>query len=136
MKVMFVDTGGWMMLTDASDPGHAAARSERDAWMKSGGVFVTTDYVADETLTLLRMRLSLDVAEAWWHQVEGSARVQWEWVDPERAAKARETLFRWRDKDFSFTDCTSFVVMRERKVKVVLTSDHHFTQAGFERRPK
>jgi predicted nucleic acid-binding protein len=34
-------------------------------------------------------------------------------------------------KGLSFTDCTSFVVMRELKLREALTTDHHFAQAGF-----
>lgn len=37
------------------------------------------------------------------------------------------------DKEWSLTDCTSFVVMRERGLADALTSDHHFEQAGFRR---
>jgi predicted nucleic acid-binding protein len=48
-----------------------------------------------------------------------------------RAEKARAWFFRHRDKDYSFTDCTSFVVMRELRVKEALTTDRHFRQAGF-----
>jgi predicted nucleic acid-binding protein len=36
-----------------------------------------------------------------------------------------------RDKHWSLTDCISFVVMKERDLKEVLTGDHHFEQAGF-----
>lgn len=36
------------------------------------------------------------------------------------------------DKEWSLTDCTSFVVMQERAIKQALTSDHHFVQAGFQ----
>jgi predicted nucleic acid-binding protein len=86
----------------------------------------------DETLTLLRMRLGIDAAERWWNQVEGSARLAWEWIDSERAESARRWFFRWRDKAFSFTDCTSFVVMKERKLRTALTSDRHFVRAGFQ----
>lgn len=35
------------------------------------------------------------------------------------------------DKDWSLTDCTSFVVMREAGLTEALTTDHHFEQAGF-----
>ena len=103
--------------------------------MKAGGILMTTDYVADETLTLLRLRLGLSAAKAWWKQVNGSARLRWEYISVERADKAREFFFRYRDKEFSFTDCTSFVVMREFKVREALTTDHHFRRAGFTMRP-
>lgn len=135
MKALFVDTAGWAMLVDEADPDHRAAREARDAWLRRGGVLVSTDYVMDETLTLLRMRLGLDVAERWWRLVDGSPRVLWEPIDSSRAEKARSWLFGWRDKEFSFTDCTSFVVMRDLKLKVALTSDRHFAQAGFEVAP-
>ncbi len=92
---------------------------------------VSTDYVMDETLTLLRIRVGLDSAERWWDQVSVSGRLMWEWIDAERAEKARSWFFRWRDKSFSFTDCTSFVVMKERRLKNALTSDRHFVRAGF-----
>jgi uncharacterized protein len=35
------------------------------------------------------------------------------------------------DKDWSLTDCTSFVLMRQRGLSDALTADHHFEQAGF-----
>jgi hypothetical protein len=41
-------------------------------------------------------------------------------------------LYRERpDKDWSLTDCISFVVMREHGLTEALTGDHHFDQAGF-----
>jgi predicted nucleic acid-binding protein len=126
MKPTFVDTAGWMALADANDPAHTRARSFRDGWLKEGGRFLSTDFVMDETLTLLRMRLGLDAAERWWEQIESSRRIIWEKIDEARADRARHWFFRWRDKEFSFTDCTSFVVMRERRLREALTTDRHF----------
>jgi predicted nucleic acid-binding protein len=40
-------------------------------------------------------------------------------------------MFSGRTKDWSLTDCISFVVMEERGVTEALTSDRHFEQAGF-----
>jgi predicted nucleic acid-binding protein len=36
------------------------------------------------------------------------------------------------DKEWSLTDCTSFVVMQEEGLTEALTTDHHFEQAGFK----
>lgn len=135
MKRLFVDTAGWMACADESDPAYRKAVAVRDSWLEGGGFFVTSDYVADETLTLLRIRLGIEAAEAWWRQVDGSSRVRWEYVTLARADKARGLFFRYRDKDFSFTDCTSFVLMRELKLREALTTDHHFVQAGFAIKP-
>ena len=135
MRAVFVDTAGWMACADGADPAHARARTARDAALAAGRLLVTTDYVVDETLTLLRMRLGLPAAEAWWSQIEASSRVRWQWVDAARAEKARAVFFRHRDKDYSFTDCTSFVVMRELRLKEALTTDRHFRQAGFQALP-
>jgi hypothetical protein len=42
------------------------------------------------------------------------------------------TLFSRRpDKEWSLTDCTSFVVMQQERLTDALTTDHHFEQAGF-----
>ena len=91
-----------------------------------GGALFTTVYVAAETLTLLRMRLGLEAAESWLRQVDGSSRLRWESISHARADKARSLFIRYHDKDLSFTDCASFVVMRELKLREALTTDRHF----------
>ena len=131
MRSLFVDTAGWMACADRADPAHDGAREARDRALEAGCLLVTTDYVVDETLTLIRVRIGLRAAETWWSQVDGSSRVRWQWIDATRAEKARSLFFRHRDKNYSFTDCTSFVVMRELKLKDALTTDRHFRQMGF-----
>ena len=121
-----------MACADESDPAHQRARQARDAALEDGKILVSTDYVIDETLTLIRVRLSLIAAEAWWSQLEGSSRLRWEWIGVARAEKARDLFFRHRDKSYSFTDCTSFIVMKELKLKQALTTDRHFRQMGFD----
>ena len=123
-------------MADGADPLHDASRRERDSCLRDGGILVTTDYVIDETLTLVRFRLGLRAAADWWAQIDASSRIRWERIDASRAGKAREWFFEWTDKDFSFTDCTSFVVMRELGLRRALTTDRHFSQAGFEVVPR
>jgi predicted nucleic acid-binding protein len=131
MKALFVDSSGWLACEDENDPSCACARQARDGWLKEGGKLLTTDYVVAETLTLIRVRLGLHEAEAWWQRIEGTDRLLREWIGIERAEKARDLFFRYDDKDFSFVDCTSFVVMKELKLKDALTTDVHFAQMGF-----
>ena len=132
MKPLFVDTAGWVACADGADPAHARAGAARDGALEAGRMLVTTDFVVDETLTLIRFRLGLAAADAWWQQLDASARVRWERVETQRFEKARALFFQYRDKRFSFTDCTSFVIMRELRLRQALTTDRHFGQAGFE----
>jgi predicted nucleic acid-binding protein len=132
MNAVFVDTGGWMACADRADPTHVACTAVRDATLEAGRILVTTDFVVDETLTLIRFRLGLAAANAWWQQIDGSARLRWERVENDRFERARNLFFQYRDKDLSFTDCTSIAVMRELKLKTVITTDRHFHQVGFD----
>lgn len=135
MKALFVDTAGWVACADAADPSHVRCCAARDAALEAGQTLITTDFVVDETLTLLRFRLGLDAAHAWWQQIDGSSRVRWERIDSERFERARALFFQYRDKDFSFTDCTSFATMREMRLTQALTTDGHFRQMGFQVTP-
>jgi len=132
MKKIFIDTGGWMSMADQAAPAHQASISIRDRYLEQDYIFVTSDYVIDETLTLIRMRLGIDAAEKWWNHIERSPRLRFETVFVERLEKARTWFFKWRDKPFSFTDCTSFVIMKELGIKEALTVDKHFLEAEFE----
>jgi hypothetical protein len=135
VRALFVDTAGWVACADGSDPAHARCCEARDKALEAGQTFVTTDFVVDETLTLVRFRLGLSAAHAWWQQIDGTSRLRWERIDSDRFEKARGLFFQYRDKDFSFTDCTSFVIMREARLTHVLTTDSHFRQMGFQTVP-
>jgi uncharacterized protein len=132
MKRLFLDTAGCMAMADAKDPLHLASLRARDRWLEEEGILITSNYVVDETLTLIRIRLGMDAAETWWEMISQSPRCTIEWVTQERAEKALAWFFKWRDQSFSFTDCTSFVLMKELAIKMALTADHHFITAGFE----
>lgn len=135
MEGLFVDTAGWMAMIDAKDPLHVKSLVVRDGWLEQGGILLTSNYVLDETLTLIRMRIGIEAAEKWWVMVTDSPRCNVEWVTPESAEKAIRWFFSWKDQSFSFTDCTSFIIMRELGLENVLTGDRHFATAGFRVHP-
>ena len=120
MNAVFVDTSGWMACADRGDPAHLACTAARNTTLEAGRILITTDVVVDETLTLIRLRLGLAAANAWWQQIDGSARLRWERVESDRFERARNLFFQYGDKDLSFTDCTSFAVMRELRLTAVI----------------
>jgi hypothetical protein len=132
VKALFVDTAGWMACADSADPAHSRSAAARDAALEAGQALLTTDFIVDETLTLIRLRLGIASADRWWKQVDASSRLRWERIDSARFDKARQLFFQYRDKDFSFTACTSFALMRELRLTHALTTDRHFRQMGFE----
>ncbi len=52
-------------------------------------------------------------------------------VDSDLWHEAWELFQRYEDKEFSFTDCVSFVLMRQLKLRDVFGFDRHFEQMGF-----
>ena len=54
---LFVDTWGWLTLYDSREARHHDVARFYDRFRSQGGQLYTTDYVLDETLTLLFVRL-------------------------------------------------------------------------------
>ncbi len=135
---LFVDTWGWLVLEDGKDPAHALAVQVRRQQTGRGGRLVTTDYILDETITRLFARRPTDEAAAFCARLFQAKKIGMlilEQITPERFERAYQLRLRYRDKPrISFTDLTSFAVMKELGIRQVLTADIHFSQAhlGFE----
>ncbi len=128
---VFVDTSGFMALWDESDDYHARAVELQLRLSRDHRQFFTTDYIADETATLLTIRHSHGAACDFLASLATSRALRLEWVGQDRFYAAAN-LFRNRsDKGWSFTDCVSFAVMQELEIHDCFTTDHHFDQAGF-----
>jgi uncharacterized protein len=125
--VIFVDTGAWFAAFVPNDTDHVAA----DLWLTHNNQrLVTTDYVLDELLTLLKVRGEFERAELLGAAILEGAIAAFEWVTPADIHAAWETYRRFRDKQWSFTDCTSRVVMERLSVTTAFSFDEHFRQFG------
>ncbi len=129
---VFIDTSGFYSLLVENDSGHETSAALLEESRKSRFSFVTTDYILDETATLLKARGLVHVLPVFFESVLSSNICRIEWTDSDRFITAKNYFIRHDDKDYSFTDCVSFVTMSEIRLKRVLTSDRHFIQAGFE----
>ena len=128
---IFVDTSGFYALLVQGDDRHAAAgRYLREA-RRRGRRFVTSDYVLDESATLLKARGHVHLLCAFFDAVLASSTCQVEWTDCDRFDAVRAYFLKHADQAWSFTDCLSFVIMRELRLRDALTKDSHFREAGF-----
>ena len=128
---VFMDSGGFLALWDSSDEHHKGAVRLQNELVRKRRRFVTSEYIVDETATLLLMRHSHTAARDFLDTMERSDAVRLEWVGPERFLAATNFFRRHKDKEWSFTDCVSFTMMRELRIGEAFTTDHHFQQAGF-----
>jgi len=99
---------------------------------------MTSDYVLDETLTRLRYDFGHRVAITFWEQITRAqimGRLLMLPVDAAVWAAALDIFAKYDDQDFSFTDCTSFVLAKREQVDEVFTFDHHFRQFGLIVKP-
>jgi predicted nucleic acid-binding protein len=132
---VLVDTWGWLALADAGERHHVAVRGAlADIW-GAGGHAVTTDYVLDETVTLVFRRLPFVRARrfiAVLDEAEQEGTLVHERIGVQRFTEAKALRLRFRDKPrISFTDLTTMVVMRELRLTRIITADDHFRQVGF-----
>jgi predicted nucleic acid-binding protein len=129
---VFVDTSGLYALVDKKDAYHPAARTVVERVLRAGRRLVATDYVLAEAVNLANARAGSRVAVRVLDLIEQSAGIRIEWIGTSRFDLTKAFFRRHVDHEYSFTDCTSFVVMRELKLSQALTTDKQFSQAGFE----
>lgn len=128
---ILLDSAGFLALWDAGDQYHQRAVLLQAELARRHRRFVTTEYVVDETVTLLLVRHSHAAAVDFLDTVERSEALRLEWIGPERFHAAADFFRKHTDKGWSFTDCASFVLMHELRIREAFTTDHHFKQAGF-----
>lgn len=133
---LFVDTWGWMTLGDRREARHQEVEKWFRHFREQGGIAYTSDYILDETLTLLFRRLPFKVARNSLETIEWAIKegyLKLERINASRFERAKELRLRFQDKPrISFTDLTSMVVMEELRLKKILTEDEHFIQVGME----
>jgi uncharacterized protein len=127
MTPFFADTGYFVAILNPRDQYHDRAK----AYVGAGRSLVTTQFVLAEVAATFaraadRQRF-LDLLDALESDPDAT-------IVPasDELFTAGVELYRQRpDKDWSLTDCISFVVMQREQITEALTADHHFEQAGF-----
>ncbi len=129
MKTVFADTGYWVAVLDPKDRLHEKARQASTALGKFR--ILTTEMVLGELLAALSKVPLRPFAIRGVEAIRSNPNVE---VVPQTSLQFVSAFDSYRginDKEWSLTDCASFVLMRERGLTEALAHDHHFEQAGF-----
>jgi uncharacterized protein len=130
--VIFIDTGAFVARSVRRDGHHASARRIWADIEKSRTPCFTSNFVLDETLTLLGRQSSYSFAAERARALLGSKALTILRPDAEDELAAVEFLAKYADQEVSYTDCVSFALMRRNRLTRVFTFDRHFRDAGFE----
>jgi uncharacterized protein len=135
MNPVFVDTGYLLALEIANDQHHQAAVQHWQRIVTTIPPLVTTSYVFDEVVTFFNSRGHHAKAVQIGNDLLRSASLQLIHVDERLFYEGWTYLQQHQDKDYSLTDCISFVVMQRLSISTAFAFDRHFAQAGFTKVP-
>jgi predicted nucleic acid-binding protein len=125
--MVFVDTSVWFAAIVPRDRNHTSAAH----WLDSNAeVLITTDYIVDETLTLLRARGERQRTKLLGKEFFEGSIAEIYFLTEEDVREAWATFAQYEDKSWSFTDCSSKVVMDQMKIAKAFAFDQHFRQFG------
>lgn len=127
---VFIDTSGFYSLLVRNDDQHDQAGKVMRGAAEARRRFVTSDYVVDETATLLQARGLARLIIPLFESIFASSACRMIWMDADRFHRTRAYFLRNLGRDWSFTDCATFVLMKELRIREALTKDSHFDSAG------
>lgn len=129
---LFVDTSAWLAINDKDDQYHKKAVA-KIAEIKNHKIeLLTSEYVFDESITIIRHRITHKAAVIFGDSLLDSRIVTILDICSEDRSGAWELFKKYSDKDLSFTDCTSFLIMKKLRIQKAFSFDEHFKQVGFE----
>lgn len=135
MNAVFIDTGYLLALEISNDQHHQAAFQHWQGVVAVLPRLVTTSYVFDEVVTFFNSRGQHTKAIQVGNNLLQSPSVQFIHADTALFYAGWAYFQRHQDKDYSLTDCISFLVMQKLGTRTAFAFDQHFVQAGFTKEP-
>lgn len=127
MKNVLVDTGAWYAYMDKDDPDHQLVS---DVLENHFPLLLTSDFIVDETLTLLRYRHGRIAAVKFGELAFSGELARLEYITKNDQQKAWQLFLKYHDHCLSYTDCTTFILMKRCKIETAVALDSDFRSYG------
>jgi len=129
--VIYIDTGAFLARHLHRDQYHKPARAAWQMLTQLPWRCYTSNFVLDETFTLLARRASYPFAAQRARHILTARTLTILRPDPDDELEALALFEKFADQAVSFTDCVSFVLMRKLRITRAFSFDRHFAHAGF-----
>lgn len=129
---MRAGTSAWFAYVNSFDPDHERVRGVLDSF---DGRLLSSNHVFDETVTLCGRRLGHAVAKAVGETLRDRSLVELVRASAEDESAAWKLFCERPDKEYSLTDCSSFVMMRCLEIDEAAAVDEDFRREGFRVSP-
>jgi predicted nucleic acid-binding protein len=128
MSIVFADTFYYLSFLSENDAAHARAMAFSQSYV---GKIVTTGWILTEVADALARPHQRAHAVALIDRLRSDPSLTIVPTSELLFGRGLQLYSARQDKEWSLTDCISFIVMEEYGIHDALTGDHHFEQAGF-----
>jgi uncharacterized protein len=133
--LIFVDTGAFVAIYLQGDQYHSHAFPLWKQLLASGERLYTSNFVLEETITLISRKGGYEFAVRKARTLYASASLEILRPDRQMELAAIDLFQKYADQEVGFTDCVSFVLMHAHRLTKVFCFDRHFDLPGFTRIP-
>lgn len=134
--MIYIDTGALLARYTQRDQYHQRARAAWQQLRHASWRCYTSNFVLDETFTLLARRTSYPFAAQTARALLASNVLEILRPTHEIEIEAVQDFEKFADQEISFTDCISFALMRQQRITRAFAFDRHFLFAGFQLWPE
>lgn len=131
---ILLDTSFLIAQAAEDDQHHEIARLSWKGLAAAPPTLVATDYILCEVVASFQNRHDHEKAVTLGEFLRDSPEITFILVDRDLLEESWKFLVDRPDKEYSLTDCVSFVLMRHLGISTALTFDRHFVQDGFQTR--
>ncbi|GAB4395696.1 MAG: PIN domain-containing protein [Anaerolineae bacterium] len=131
---VIADTSGLYALVDRNDPHHSRAANFLKAQAGVGSLLLS-NHVFDETMTLVKARLGMQVALQLGLRLRNSRFVEMVIFSAAEEQETWRVFSHYTDKEWSYTDCACLILARQRNIQQAFSFDHHFAQMNLVKVP-
>ncbi len=131
--LIFIDSGFLVALCNRKDKHHSNAiqvKKHLIAELKVKSIAICySDYIFDEVITLLKTKhIPHSTIVNFGNNIKNSKLFELIFVSEKIYDQTWKMIKKYQDKGWSFTDASSFVLMKTFDIKYFLSYDEHFTQ--------